>query len=256
MKTKARAGHKGSSAALAKKLAAKTRPSDETVRPNSSTNHDENPATLKRALAEAYQREAATADVLKFISRSTFDLQTVMDTLVESVGRLCRADRAGIRIAKDGLYHHAASYGYSPELRRFHLEHPLRPTRGTIVGKVALERRTIQVADLLADTEYTYGRAAYEIQQVRTMLAVPMVKDDELIGVISVMRQKVEPFTDKQIELAETFADQAVIAIENARLLDELRQRTDDLTESLEQQTATSEVLQVISSSPGELQQN
>ena len=140
---------------------------------------------LLNELRESLQQQTATADVLKVISRSTFDLQAVLDTLVDSIGRLCRADQAGIRIAKDGIYHHAASYGYSPETKKFHQEHPISPTRGTIVGRVALERKTIHIADLLGDAELTY-RDASEIH--RTMLAVPMFKDDKLIGVIGVFR--------------------------------------------------------------------
>src|SRR5262249_23178351 len=140
-----------------------------------------------------------------------------------------------------------------PEAVRYALGHPLRPSRSNLTGRVALEGRAVHIADVLADPEYR----ATEYQHVfgyRTNLGVPLLRDGSTIGVFSLTRQEVKPFTEEQIELVTTFADQAVIAIENARLLSELRQRTDDLTESLEQQTATSEVLQVISCSPGDLQ--
>src|SRR5262249_3235022 len=138
------------------------------------------------------------------------------------------------------------------ESRRWVEQNPIRPGRQSGTGRAALERRTIHILDVFADPEYSY--AARDVDAYRTILGVPMLKGDDLLGVIMINRREVKPFTDKQIALLETFADQAAIAIENVRLLEELRQRTDDLTESLEQQTATSEVLQVISSSPGELE--
>jgi GAF domain-containing protein len=211
-------------------------------------------SALAKKLNEALQQQAATAEVLKVISRSTFDLQTVFNTLVESAGRLCAADQAGIRIAKDGTYHHVASYGYAPEFREYLSQHPLKPDRASIVGRVITERKVIHVHDWHSDpgAKSTMGDAP-GAGVVRTILGVPMLRDKSPVGVILLIRRTVRPFTDKQIELVTTFADQAVIAIENARLFDEVQARTKELTEALEQQTATSEVLQVISSSPGEL---
>src|SRR5262249_8965383 len=130
--------------------------------------------------------------------------------------------------------------------------HPVTPGRHSITARVALERRTIHVADLQADTEYKY--ALRDVEPIRTGLGVPMFRGDDILVVIILYKVEVRPFTDKQIELVTNFAAQAVVAIENTRLLNELRQRTDDLSESLERQTATSEVLRVISSSPGELE--
>jgi GAF domain-containing protein len=203
-------------------------------------------ATLAEQLNEALQ-QAATAEVLKVISRSTFDLQTVLDTLVESAGRLCAADQAGIRIAKGGTYHHVARWGYAPN----YVSPPVPLGRGSTTGRAFIERRTIHIHDVLADPEYEVKEAI--ALGLRTMLAVPLMREGTPIGAIILQRRAVRPFTERQIELLETFADQAVIAIENVRLFDEIQARTKELAESLEQQTATSEVLQVISSSPSEL---
>ena len=191
--------------------------------------------------------------MLKVISRSTFDLQTVLDTLIESAARVCGNDKGVIFLRDGDLFHFSANYGFSREAQDFALEHPIRMDRGSVTGRVALEGKTIQIQDVLADSEYKL----FDYQNafgVRTSLSVPLLREGKVIGVFALTRDEVSPFTEKQVELVTTFADQAVIAIANARLLNELRQRTDALSEALEQQTATSEVLQVISSSPGELQ--
>jgi GAF domain-containing protein len=206
-----------------------------------------------RELHESLQQQTATADVLKVVSRSTFDLQTVLATLVESAARLCAADNAALFQRDGAVYRLATTYGYSGDRAQYATEHPLRPGRDSMTGRVALEGKAVHIHDVLADPEYR--QAGY--QQAfgyRTNLGVPLLRDGTTIGVFALVRNEVNPFTEKQIELVTTFADQAVIAIENARLLSELRQRTTDLTESLEQQTATSEVLQVISNFPGDLQ--
>jgi signal transduction histidine kinase len=208
---------------------------------------------LLNELRESLQQQTATAEVLKTISRSTFDLQPVLDTLVESAAQLCRANRAAIRLAKEGLYHHVASFGFTSEQIEYMREHALKPDRGSVAGRVVIEGKAVHVVDRMADPEFklTAGSA---FSNVRTILGVPLLREGTPIGVLILTRPEVEPFTDKQIELVTTFADQAVIAIENVRLFDEVQARTRELTESLEQQTATSEVLQVISRSPGELE--
>ena len=184
-------------------------------------------AQLTRELKEALQQQTASADVLKVISRSSVDLETVLDTLVETVARLCRADQALVLRQRDELYHLAAAYGLSDEAREFLLTHPFPADRGTVTGRVDLKRRAVQIADVIEDPEYTYE--GQKTQGHRTVLGVPLLREDLLIGVFSIARTRVEPFTTKEIELATTFADQAVIAIENARLFEELRDRQAEL---------------------------
>jgi len=176
----------------------------------------------------------------------------VLDTLVESAARLCEADMASINRQHGDAYRQVANYGHPHALQAYMDTHPIPAGRGTIVGRVILEGNVVQVIDVLADPEFTFVEAT-KIGGMRTALGVPLLREGTPIGVIVLHRTSVRPFTAKQIELVQTFADQAVIAIENVRLFDEVQARTRELSESLEQQTATSEVLSVISSSPGEL---
>jgi signal transduction histidine kinase len=181
-----------------------------------------------RELTESLQQQTATADMLKVIGRSTFDLQAVLDTLTESAARLCRADRAAIRLAKDGAYHHVASYGFTPEQKEYMKEHALRPDRGSVTGRVVLQGKAVHVVDTKADAEMrlTVGSG---FANVRTVLGVPMLREGTPAGVLILTRSTVEPFTDKQIELVTTFADQAAIAIENVRLFDEIQDKSRQL---------------------------
>ena len=227
-----------------------TRERDEALQQQTATSEEN--VRLLNELRESLQQQTATADVLKVISRSTFDLQTVLNTLLESAARLCEARRA-VMFRRDGdSYHGVAFYNTSPEIIDFVKRHPIKPGRHTITARVALERRTIHVADLQADPEYKYVRR--DVDPIRTELGVPMFRGNDLVGVIILYKLVVQPFTDKQIELVTTFADQAVIAIENTRLFEAEQQRTRELTESLQQQTAITEILRVISKSPNNVQ--
>ncbi len=183
---------------------------------------------LLNELRESLQQQTATADVLKVISRSTFDLKSVLDTLVESAARLCDADMASINRQAGDVYRQVASYGYSHEFVAFMDTHPLEMGRGTVVGRVVVEGKSLQILDVLADPQYKFVEGA-KVGGTRTMLGVPLLREGAPIGVIVLSRKRVEPFTDKQIELVSTFADQAVIAIENVRLFDEIQDKSRQL---------------------------
>ena len=215
---------------------------------------------LENRLAEALAQQAATSDILKVISRSTFDLTPVLQTLAGNATRLCSADAGIIRKLDGEVLRAVAECGIPRELYEFDQRHPLPPGRGTIAGRAALERRTVHIPDVLADPEYQ-NTEARQLGGYRTLMAVPMLREGALIGVFVLHRFRVEPFTDRQIGVLQTFADQAVIAIENVRLFTQLQEKNGALTEahaqvseSLEQQTATSEILRVISSSPTDIQ--
>ena len=202
---------------------------------------------LLNELRESLQQQTATADVLKVISRSTFDLQTVLDTLTESAARLCQADMATIRGQRGSAFYYASNYGFPPGYAEYAKNFPFEPGRGTTVGRALLEAKTVQIADVLTDPEYTYAEGQ-ELGGFRSVLAVPLLREGNPIGVIALTRKAVQAFTDKQIELVNTFADQAVIAIENVRLLNELRARTTELGRLVEELRALGDVSQAVNS--------
>ena len=209
---------------------------------------------LLTELRVSLQQQTATADVLKVISRSTFDLHGVLNTLVESAVRLCEADIGHIaRPNEGGFLQTQAYFGMSTELKDELERTPFKPGRGSVISRALLERTTVQILDPQTDPEYKLSKAQ-RVGGYRTVIAAPLLREGAPIGVFGLGRYSVRPFTDKQMELLATFADQAVIAIENVRLFDEVQARTRDLSEALEQQTATSEVLRTISSAPGELE--
>jgi two-component system, NtrC family, sensor kinase len=193
-------------------------------------------------LSEALEQQTATSKVLEVISSSPTDIQPVLEVILQTAGLLCASEYALFFKLQDGKCHLAASNNAQAEYVKYASEHPISVDRGSLVGRTVLERRAIHLPDCLADPEYKLQEYA-RVGKHRSMFGVPLLRDGVPIGVIGLLRTSVQPFTNKQIELVTTFANQAVIAIENVRLFDEVQARTRDLSESLQQQTATADVL-------------
>ena len=245
MKKRSKAGGKASNARGREASATKRRDASKTAS-LSSPIQDAEVARLTRELSDAREQRAATSEVLKAISRSTFDLRTVLDTLLQSAIRLCSADQGTVAQRKGDTFYRSVSYGFPPAYLEYVKDIPVAPGRDTGTGRALLEGKVIHIPDVLADPDFTW-KEGQRLGGFRTVLGVPMLRDHVAMGVFALTRSAVRPFSDEQIALVENFAAQAVIAIENARLLNELRQ-------SLEQQTATSDVLKVISRSTFDLQ--
>ncbi|MFT5482807.1 MAG: GAF domain-containing protein/DNA-binding response OmpR family regulator [Halieaceae bacterium] len=210
-------------------------------------------ARLFNEMQEALEQQTTTAEVLKVISQSTFDLPAVLQALIEAAAELCDASICILFNRIGDELHFGANVGCSPKMIDFHFRNPHKCDRSNIAGRVVLDGKTHHVHDILLDNDFATPQSV-ELGGWRSIIAVPLIREGEVIAVLDLARPKAGPFKPRQIELVETFADQAVIAINNARLFEEVQQRTAEVTESLEYQTATSEVLEVISRSPNEVQ--
>ena len=214
--------------------------------PTSVARHQEQIVRLTRELDEAREQQTATSEVLRAVSQSEFQLQSVLQSVAESAAKLCRSDGAVIFQLQEGVYRFAAGYSLLPEFLEIEPQALISPGLGTLIGRAAMTGRVARIDDALADPLYEKKEEG-KVEGNRSMMGVPLMREGKPVVVIGMGRHRLDPFGERQIELAKSFAAQAVIAIENARLLNELRQRTTDLSEALEQQTATSDVLQVIS---------
>ncbi|MFZ0026163.1 MAG: GAF domain-containing protein, partial [Pseudolabrys sp.] len=236
----------------------RTRPAPRRSRKPHDTNAETRVAALTRELSQALEQQAATSEVLQVISSSPSELEPVFQAMLAHATRLCEAN-FGVLYRFDGhVFHAVALQNAVPALGDYLRREPPRPDPRNALGRVLRTKQPVHITDITAERAYAEREparvAAVELAKARTFLAVPMLKENELLGIIAIYRQEVRPFTDKQIALVQNFASQAVIAIENARLFQAEQQRTRELAESLEQQTATSDVLRIVASSPGELQ--
>ena len=211
-------------------------------------------ARLLTELRQSLEQQTATAEVLGVISSSKFELQPILQSVVDTAARLCRADAAVIFRLQDSIYRFAAGYSLDPAYLEIERRTLIAPGAGTLVGRAAMSRQVVRIDDAWRDPAYEKKEQAKLGQGSRSMMGIPLMRDSEAIGVIGLARSRVEPFTEREVDLVTTFADQAVIAIENVRLFEAEQQRSMEVIEALEQQTATSEVLQVISKSPGDLE--